>query len=132
MTREEKDLLLNDLCARLPHKVFVAIDDEIEPDELFSINTFKPRVIFSTDRYLAVYIENIKPYLRPMSSMTNEEKKELGNYVAAVAFASQNKDPLYELTREAFLADFFNKHHIDYHGLIPMGLAFEAPENMYI
>ena len=71
---------------------------------------------------------NWLPYLRSMSSMTKEEERELGDFVAAEMFASQDKNSLFQLTRKALFADFFNKRHIDYRGLIPMGLALEATE----
>ena len=129
MTKEDKELLFKDLCARLPYGVKVQVYYEdiggsgyfdetvwlIDNDEPFHIN----------DRW----IENIKPYLRPMSSMTEEDKKELGNFVAAGMFASQNKDHLFQLTRETLLGDFFNKRHIDYRGLIEKGLAIEVTES---
>lgn len=75
-------------------------------------------------------ISRIKPYLRPMSSMTEEERNEYFDFrnqeLQRVAFA--------EIGRESAIAeisDWFNVHHFDYRGLIEKGLALEAPEDMY-
>ena len=132
MTQEEKQLLLKDLCGRLPYGVKVRYRDSIlELD--YSLYASDGTIAF--EKYPMIYfmdkIEIIKPYLRPLNSMTEDEKKELGNFVAAEMFASQNKGPLFQLTRKALFADFFNKRHIDYRGLIEKGLALEAPEGMY-
>lgn len=118
MTREEKQLLLRDLCARLPYGVRVK---ELEPTKelelyLTSIYHDTVQVETMTGGIMACSIEAIKPYLRPMSSMTEDEEDELysarmGNYGEDV--------------------DWLNAHHFDYRGLIKKGLALEAPEGMY-
>lgn len=64
-------------------------------------------------------VEFIKPYLRSMSSMTEEEEKQ---------FQDVN---LYELPYMVEGLDWLNAHHFDYRGLIEKGLALEAPEGMY-
>lgn len=69
----------------------------------------------------------VKPYLRPMSSMTEEEDTEWQLYKDKIA---ESCDELLE-KRIAELYDWFCKKHLDYRGLIPMGLALEAPEGMY-
>ena len=56
----------------------------------------------------------VLPYLRPLSSMTEEERKELSNYENSVQ-----------------RTDFFYNHHIDCRFMIEKGLAIEAPEGMY-
>ena len=75
MTQEDKLLLLKDLCARLPYKVIVEIisytDETSRP--WFGELSCKDLDCFMHD----VAYESIKPYLRPMSSMTEEEKKEI-------------------------------------------------------
>lgn len=141
MTQEEKQLLFKDLCARLPYGIKCQIDYDNEEDADLGIDRYcDDRIVsicveteeiglYEASEYF--YPDEIKPYLRPMSSMTEEEKKELGNFVAAGMFASQNNDHLFQLAREALLGDFFNKRHIDYRGLIPMGLALEAKDGMY-
>ena len=84
-----------------------------------------------------VDISNIKPYLRPMSSMTEQEKDELytamdwyGEIDESGNVYTKGQEKVY---RETFYeyTDWLNSHHFDYRGLIPMGLALEAPEGMY-
>ena len=62
MTKEEKEFLFKDLCARLPYKVKYYLDEYDGCDYIM-------------DKVSLNAIENIKPYLFPMSSMTNEQKK---------------------------------------------------------
>lgn len=114
MTQEEKQLLLKDLCARLPHGVNIQYDNGhvIETRELGlgSLHDF----IFNDVA--------IKPYLRPMSSMTEEEREEYNAY-------HSHPDNIGD--SPWFYIDWLNAHRFDYRGLIPMGLALEAPEDMY-
>ena len=110
MTQEEKHILFIDLCARLPYGVVV------ELDEKFGFNKgTRPLVKELLDLYC---VEGIKPYLRPMSSMTDDEANE---YNIAIDIDIEPER----------IVDWFNAHHFDYRGLIPMGLALEAPEDMY-
>lgn len=108
MTKEDKELLLKDLCARLPYKVIC--------DCLHDYHT-EASAVDAKD--LTVYypycdewesIEHCKPYLRPMSSMTEEEEYE---YNTAI-------DKGVEPER---IVDWYNLHHFDYRGLIEKGLA---------
>lgn len=126
MTQKEKELLLKDLCGRLPYGV--KITDGLH------ITTLKVR-IDTAPATLAqfIYSDGLKYYLRPMSSMTEEEKQIMDNL-----WKDNNKlvfaDPG-EIRRYRFydisVVDFLNSHYFDYRGLIPMGLAIEAPEGMY-
>ena len=117
MTQEEKQLLLKDLCARVAYGVKIRDNQSIR--EIKGI--VGDRCYFNNNpRYDGdVRIEDIKPYLRPMSSMTDEEKIESGELY------KKNTGMWSDL-------DWLNAHHLDYRGLIPMGLALEAPEDMYI
>jgi len=121
MTHEEKLLLLKDLSARLPYGVKVhiidatgtEIDDELTP---FTISH--------------IVMWTVKPYLRPMSSMTEEEQKEF------VQFHCVNLCPIVlnshlTVENEGKMIDWLLSHHFDFRGLINKGLAFEAPEGMY-
>lgn len=105
---EEKELLLKDLCARLLYEV--------------KVNYYG--TILTLDRELPSddELENgVKPYLRPMSSMTEEEEKEFEEIKLSYHFDEDSY----------ILFDWLNKHHFDYRGLIPKGLALEALEGMY-
>ena len=119
---EEKDLLLKDLCARLPYGVcykHIAWDDERGEEciaaQIYSINS---------DGYVkncyddeTVYIDNVRPYLFPLFSMTEEQEKEY------------NDLNCYELgcfphTEDAL--DYLIKNHFDFRCLISKGLAIDA------
>jgi len=120
MTQEEKELLLKDLCARLPYGIFVKENREYL-DDIPTIYTDDSPTIYTFDYHPC--IDNCKPYLRPMSSMTEEEKGEYKKLIDCsdyTAFTTSDK-----------VIDWLNKYQFDYRGLIPMGLALEAPEDMY-
>ena len=122
MNTEDKELLLKDLCARLPYGVKVKIVDEdilcydcgeegfIIGKENVNDDCFV--IQGSSDSYVLSY-NDFKPYLSPMSSMTEEEKKEC----LKITFVEAT--------------DWLNSHHLDYRGLIEKGLALEAPAGMY-
>ena len=132
MIQEDRTLLIKDLCARLPYGVkCVALLKQLDGSLKSVSGSFKGYNGWAMVGTNMVDINTVVPYLRPLSSITEKEKKELGNYAAAIMIASQDKNPLFQLTREAFLGDFFNEHHFDYRGLIEKKLAFEAPEGMY-
>ena len=120
MTQEEKQLLFKDLCARLPYGVIV---------HRYSDNCYSDKCDISIDNvddfvYFLEYSEGeeFKPYLRPMGSMTEEEKEEL---YQKTGFKVDD----YILGLSAI--DWLNAHYFDYRGLIEKGLALEAPEGMY-
>lgn len=76
MTQEEKELLLKDLSARLPYKVKCQIAFDEEDIHIETLESVRPMMLFNqvTTSGSVVSIENVKPYFRPMSSMTREEK----------------------------------------------------------
>ena len=141
MTTEEKQLLMVDFYARLPYgvKAHYIVHNVVED----TYDEWDAEINEATD-----FIEGCKLYLRPMSSMTEEEEKYIneefdfcvklptwkgdvkivnlrpygvGNYL------SSSVDNL-KLSK---IIDWLNAHHFDYRGLIPLGLALEAPEGMY-
>jgi len=147
MTQEEKQLLLKDLCARLPYGVKVENTSFSEPqvhtlfgrvsDEKFlMLETYKSvggedyRTV-TDDVHYTGYLESIKPYLRPMSSMTEEEKKEFESLGWRVDELDDNLPWNHNAYNVFDGVDWLNKKMFDYRGLIPMGLALEAPKNMY-
>ena len=124
MKQEDKKLLLRDLCARLPYGVIVKLNDN------FKFNK-GDRVLVK--ELLDLYcIKELKPYLRPMSSMTEEEKKEFNSLINGVEERCINAYGKGGYTL-AFteVNDWLNAHHFDYRGLIEKSLAIEAPEGMY-
>lgn len=120
MTQEEKQLLLQDICARLPYGVMV--NAQYKDGEGWKTEDRKILGLYEDGQvYLdCVYttIDCIKPYLRPMSSMTEEEN-----------FILDETRCYTQLTLESY--DWLNAHHFDYRGLIELGFANEAPEGMY-
>lgn len=135
MTNKEKDLLLKDLCARLPYGVNCEVfNGKYNEDMKLS------------QSILSFGVENIKPYLRPMESMTDEERRELNKqgytHIAGESWhycalnlnnAFYNPEG-YKYVRIKYvipLLDWLNANHFDYRGLIPMGLALPAQEGMY-
>ena len=120
MKEEDKQLLLVDLCSRLPYGVNVKTTGDNESYTLLSINTNKNFALIGlnfSDVYATskIKIDEVKPYLRPMSSMTKEEWDDYHK----VGEMPHN------------IIDWFNKRHFDYRHLIEKGLALEAPEEMY-
>ena len=119
MTQKDRELLLRDLCARLPYGVIVLTPNgsghvcEIN----FTIFGYELGVNINPIIRDTFSINDVKPYLFPLSSMTEEQEEEYNNFNS------------YELgcfphTEEAL--DYLIKNHFDYRGLIPMGLAFDA------
>ena len=147
MTQEEKELLLKDLCARLPYGVIVKVSKE-DNGSIKSYNKSFDAEIYNllllnggyTERGIIYHYSqfSLKPYLRPLSSMTEEEKDEIA-LIRDRDFKSVRKWINDESMKETGNIcpvtygelDFCNKKHFDYRSLIPMGLALEAPEDMY-
>lgn len=135
MTQEHKELLLRDLCARLPYGV--KVNNEIQGD--FVIYGVCGNYIFArtTTGHVDFQIEKIKPYLFPISSMTEEQEKEsffepsllnafINGYISLFEDEELNIDDLNRLY------DWLNKNHFDYRGLIEKGLAIDATNlNIY-
>ena len=123
MTQEEKDLLLRDLSARLPYGVICQVDDGAEgfnDGKLVEINISEELTRFDVDYCWKAYIDDVKPYLRPMSSMTEEEKSVI---LLCNAFIEPHSTE--------YKVNFYNQYHFDYRDLIEKGLALVAPEGMY-
>lgn len=119
MTKEEKQLLLKDLCARLPYGFVIHRYSDNVDITINTIDDFSHFLEYSEG-------EEFKPYLRPMSSMTEGEKLD---YIA-LGDIKRYTNPQYAYLISEQL-DYLNAHHFDYRGLIPMGLALEATPGMY-
>lgn len=127
MTQEDKELLLRDLCARLPYGIkasYYGVEEERETwDEVESI---------TLDGYVdigqySLPIEGIKPYLFPLSSMTESQCFKL----ASIRSGFQDcwkyiKTPIPLSICNFEQIDWFHKNHFDYRGLIEKGLAIDA------
>lgn len=122
MTHEEKELLLKDLSARLPYGVLcdIGLKYPLPLQRIFVDRLDGILLDFyeDGDNY-QVYLSEVKPYLRPLSSMTDEEKEEYHKLC-------DNCYDIYFNSVESI--DWLNKHHFDYRGLIDKGLAIKATE----
>ena len=150
MIQEDKDLLLKDLCGRLPY-----LENCVQYDGKDYVVTGygHGRVsllssMFSSAVGPCPQVEEVKLYLRPMTSMTEEEREELcelceffepyndrddfshyGIEIIEEFCVNDEKIPLREINYKVI--DWLNTHHFDYRGLIERGLALEVPEDMY-
>ena len=143
MTKEEKQLLLIDLCARLPHhvKIHTWYGEVVTSD----LNTFPFSMDEMDEEDMWDQLNGFKPYLRPISSMTDDEIDKLFdilhidksgngedwikiNDVLGIKFFFPTGKWV-ENVIEAY--DYLNSIHIDYRGFIEKGLALEALEGMY-
>ena len=122
MNQEDKELLLKDLCARLPYGV--KVNEAIHGD--FTLIGLTNERVFTTCEIEGCHndfpIENIKPYLFPMSSMTEEERRTLDSMCNGVEMMSRLSG--LKMFDKAF--DWLDKNGFDYRGLIPKGLAIDA------
>jgi len=142
LTDEELDLLLIDVSARIPYNVKAKFEVDWEDDdpdkpicEDFIVTAVDKRhnnlfwaggiqlqekgmkgIPFGTTD-IAPANETFKPYLRSLTNMTKKEQQELLQLMG-------NGNDIQRM-------DFYNSHHLDIRGLIPKGLAIEAPEGMY-
>ena len=120
MTQEEKDLVLRDLCTRLPYNVWVSYKtkyDDIERATILNGNYVRD-IMEGTSSWI-----DFKPYLRPMSSMTEEEQKE---YHKTFRVEPYGNGYVYVESAKSF--DWLNKNMFDYRGLIDKGRAIEVTE----
>ena len=160
MTQEDKELLFKDLSARLPYGVIYQVGRRSFPSNEIKYSNEKLRrcEVTTKGEYGAgcngatlTSITKVKPYLRPMSSMTEEEKKELINHVlegegaeyfhithdGSIDGNQAAEQDLYNLnlhwlnfgpiTTSSYI-DWLNKNMFDYRGLIDKGLAIEVTE----
>ena len=137
---QDKELLLKDLCARLPYGVKVAFFNEdlthhSEPKTLIGIeciNNLNYSRLEDEDGNTTI-VEFVKPYLLPLSSMTEEQQEEFDRIYAddMQVVANNLKNRLDGKPYETNLGhyrhiDWLNANHFDYRGLIPKGLAIDA------
>ena len=137
MTREEKNILLKDLSARLPYGVIIQHPNYDEPQELdtiFNYNAYVDGIIQCACDDIDEIVEHqnsltaCRPYLRPMSSMTEEEFHDI--------IIIDNKRGIFSsrhltLHLDGEVIDYLNSKMFDWRNLISKGLAIEAPEGMY-
>jgi hypothetical protein len=147
MTKEEKELLLKTICGYFPHglkSTVVKFDDNdgseyytdceilgIRRNQLVEFIKLKDNKEVGRSDWNDISL--FKPYLRPMSSMTEKEMSELRQW-GCLCMTPDNRVEdvgVYGAIHSIPVIDWLNAHHFDYRGLIPMGLALEAPKDMY-
>ena len=122
MTQEDKELLLKDLCARLPYDIKVRRYVYTTPvDSIQSVELFDPEWL----KELYSEEAEFKPYLFPLSSMTKKQRYELYDLIHnlnVLAIKGEIEDWIVSSSE----IDWYNKNHFDYKGLIEKGLAIDA------
>lgn len=114
----DKELLLKDLCARLPYNVICQV--EFRESGKYNSKVMLLSGIFTDEAYFttkggSIYSNEYKPYLRPMSSMTEEEKLMYEGLMIGTDNISYMLDVI----------DWLNAHHFDYNNLIDKNLAID-------
>lgn len=129
MTEQDKKLLLKDICARIPYGVKCTTKSTAWTGVYTVVGYKDNRVYLDNPQYHdgddEWLVEQVVPYLRPMSSMTEKEVKRYRN----LCDIDDNDWEVYYQNCESI--DYLNSIHVDYRNLIQMGLALEAPEEMY-
>lgn len=154
MNEESRKLLIETLSARLPYGVKLYIEALVNPiihdkgiRTLASVLPTRNAVEYDVHgSNVGIVVDFVKPYLRPMSSMTEEEKKDCCSIfnnsmykftIDEYGCIESTKTPVekerlyYDPEIMSQWIDWLNKHHFDYAGLIDVGLAVEAPDGMY-
>ena len=142
MTQEQKDLLLKDLCSRLPYGVKILhqgwnYEWDQERSTLEKVIGIDERFIYTkvidnngkeykSDKHIISLFDD-KPYLFPLSSMTERHCYKL----ASIRSGFQDcwkyiKTPIPLSICNFEQIDWFHKNHFDYRGLIEKGLAIDA------
>ena len=113
---------MRDLCARLPYGVKISVEARVETLESVDMNDY----VVGYSSWLSSGVEDVKPYLLPLSSMTEEQKEEHKDLL-------DNQYLSFDANGNLFtLQDFYCKYHLDYRGFIPDGLAEDATgKNIY-
>ena len=127
MKQEDKELLLKDLSERLLYGVKIKYATSPINHCVFTLTELNVKTFYDEKNDLHYYPKlngvyyyfDCQPYLRPMSSMTEEEKSQYNFYLTRIEYAYD----------ASLLIDWCNKNHFDYHGLIPKGLAIEVTED---
>lgn len=119
--QHDKDLLYLDICARLPHGVIVNIEG-------YNISKLKgiDSSTISTDRGINYPLRLVKPYLRPLSNLTQKERNKFCDIGGVISHRPDGKLYLVAYLPEAL--DYLNSIHVDYRGMIEKGLAIEVTD----
>ena len=136
MEQTSKEILMKDLCARLPYNVICKVEfresGEYKSKNMFLSGVFTDEAYFTTESG-SIYSNEYKPYLFPLSSMTKEQQEEFDRiYIDDMRVIVDNitnrlEGKSYETNFGPYkYIDWLNENHFDYRGLIPMELAIDA------
>ena len=142
MTQEQKELLLKDLCGRLPYGV------KVQKYSYEGVETIETLYEIDADGCISTLecetlVPISKPYLFPLSTMTEEQYKEWcdleANPLDEILTRNANGEKMSTLEHHLLIAksltdsvNYCYKNHFDIYGLIPMGLAIDATnKNIY-
>lgn len=140
MKQKDKELLLKDLCMRLFYGVICQVDDGaagLNDGKLVEIDISKELVRFDSDYYWDAYINDVKPYLRPMSSITTDEeyeyyqirKRNSNKSLSLMDCSDHLQQLLFPIIVGTESINWLLKNHFDFMGLISKGLAIAVTEN---
>lgn len=127
MTQNDKNILLKELCMRLPYGLRIRVDEKVETLEGVNV----PDLVANYGGWCSSDIEEVKPYLLPLTSMSEAQKSELRSL-------GWNIDGLFEISNEGRLHEYVMHmdcyaliewliaNHFDYRFLIPKGIALDA------
>lgn len=144
MEEKDKKLLLSDLSPRLPYGVKVlntaeGLNEICILDSIMTSRTHKEHIFVGVtlpDDSIMTGIEMVKPFLRPLLNITDEEKRVLNDFASDMGekwfnAASNDEKWLATIENNRRSMEYLYSRHIDVNGLIPKGLALEAPDEMY-
>ena len=126
MIQKDKNLLLQDLCSRLLYGIRCSFGVD---DAIYEITGINPSSCGASEIQAThiksgingdFTISSYKPYLFPLSSMTEEQTEEL------IKLINTGQNDNNEFMRSLCRIEFYHKHHFDYRNLIPKGLAKDA------
>ena len=136
MTNNE--LIIADLCAKLQYNLLVQRGQRVR--KVLAVYPDSNRIVLDNSPYMpqTYSVDEVKPYLRSLSNMTEKEKSDFCWMTHKEYDGYDNNDcPIYtgnntvDCDRIDEVIDFLNSHHFDYRGLIKQGLALEATSDMY-
>lgn len=130
MKKEDKELILKDICSRLPYNIKCYYEHNGTKGHYHKIVGVFDNVILANGYQLILGIDTVKIYIRSMSSMTEDERNEY----FSVKMRENERVALAETYRPEAISeimDWLNSHHFDYRGLIERGLAIEVDKDFY-
>lgn len=135
MAQEEKQSLLKDICSMVPYGLKCRIYNTQRRCNEVGVPFFCADLTLDTLNWIICNIDtisDIKPYLRPMSSMTEEEREDWYRQSKVDYDCEFKPEPTLLLENCHLSVDWLNKKRFDYRGLIPMGIALDAEDGMYV